>query len=269
MCEKPNILTAALVLLVAAACATAVSAQAPAFDAASVRQTASVRPGADWVFLPGGVFNAENANVAELIGAAYGIETFRVVGGPDWVRSQGYDIRARGGADVTPDDTRLMLRRLLEERFRLRARMEPRDTPVFALVRSRSDTTTGPQLRPASPDTCVDRGALPINLPPDALPACGRLFTNPGWMRGRRVPLDLLATRLAPIVGRPVVNRTALAGMFDLDLDYAPELAPASVQQQKPGLFTALDEQLRLKLESASAPVDVLIIESVERPIGN
>ena len=269
MCEKPSIGAAPLGALIVAGWTAAFLAQVPAFEAASIRPTAAVNPGTDYVFRPGGGFTAVNANVVELIGAAYGIESFRIVDGPDWVRRQGYDVTARAGTKATIDDTRLMLRRLLEERFRLRARMGPREMPVFALVRSRSDGRTAARLQSASPDACVDRGELPINVPRDALPSCGQLMTNPGRMRGRRVPIDLLATRLAPIVGRPVVNRTALEGMFDIDLEFAPENTADSVAQQKPGLYTALDEQLRLKLESTSAPVDVLVIESVERPTEN
>jgi uncharacterized protein (TIGR03435 family) len=267
VCEKANI-AVRLILWTSVAAACQVFAQAPAFDAASIRPSTSARPGADWVILPGGVFNAQNANVVELLAAAHQIETFRVVGGPDWVRRDGYDLNARAGANVTPDDTRRMLRRLLDDRFRLKARMEPREMPVLALVRSRDDGRTGPRLVPASSGTCIERAEPSAKVTADALP-CGRLFTNPGWMRGRRVPLDLLAARLAPIVGRPVVNRTALDGLFDIDLDFAPENAPASVQDAKPGLFTALDEQLRLKLESSSAPVDVVVIESIERPTEN
>jgi uncharacterized protein (TIGR03435 family) len=264
-----NMTTASLVAATALACALAVYSQTLAFEAASIRQSRSAASEGDVLFLPGGGFNAQNETVLELIRQAYNIEPFRMAGGPDWIRTDRYDIRARAAANVTVDETRLMLRNLLEERFQLRARMELREMPIFELVLSQRGRMSGPQLHPASAETCVDRGPQPINVPRDALPSCGRLLTNPGRMSGRRVPLDLLATRLSSIVGRTVVNRTDRAGMFDVDLSWAPESGSIALQQERPGIFTALDEQLGLRLEPSQAPVDVLAIERIERPTQN
>jgi len=89
------------------------------------------------VFLPGGQFTARNEIVLQLIRAAYNIETFRVVDGPAWINTEGFDVQARGGANVTQDETRMMLRTLLADRFKLRVRTESRQLPIFALVLSR------------------------------------------------------------------------------------------------------------------------------------
>jgi len=266
MCDKNNISA-----LVAIACVLGISvsaaAQRPVFDAASIRRSVQ-QTGDDLVFLPGGRFTASSSTL-ELIGAGYEIATFRIVGGPDWMRSERYDVQARAAGDVTLADTRLMLQRLLEERFRLRVRTEPREIPVYALLLARSDRRTGPGLRPASPDACIDRGPLPVNVPRDALPSCGRLFGNPGRMSGRRVSLDLLAERLSTIVGRVVVNQTGRTEMFDVDLEWTPDSGPSFGNRDAPSLLTALGEQLGVKLDSSRAEAAVLLVESIERPTEN
>jgi uncharacterized protein (TIGR03435 family) len=249
--------------------AAVLRAQQPAFEAASIRQSVRRAAGGDWVFRPGGQFIASNTTVTELIAEAYGVETFRVVGAPDWTREAQYDVQARGGANVTMDETRLMLRTLLQERFGVRARVERLEVPIYALVLIRSDGRTGPRLPPAAPAACVDRGEQPINVPRDAPPSCGRLMWNPGRMLGRRVTLDLLAAELSTLVNRVVVNRTGLTNMFDLDLDWTPDSGRSFGNPDAPGLFTALGEQLGLRLDSSRGPADVVVVDAVERPTEN
>lgn len=266
MCDKNNgTVIAALVVAVMGPAA----AQSPAFDAAAVRPSAQRAAGSDWVFRPGGQFTASNITVLELIGVAYSVETFRIVGGPEWIRTAPYDVQTRAAAGVTPEETRLMLRTLLQERFQLRITTERRDIALYALLLSRGDRRTGERLQPATASSCVDRGELPLDVLRDAPPSCGRLFTNPGRMSGRRVPLDLLATRLSPIVQRLVVNRTGLTGMFDLELEWTPDSGPSPATRDAPALFTALAEQLGLKLESSTGPADILVIDGIERPTEN
>jgi uncharacterized protein (TIGR03435 family) len=263
MCDKNN--RTVIAALVVAAMGHA-AAQAPAFDAAAVRPSAQRAAGSDWVFRPGGQFMASNITVLELIAVAYGVETFRIGGGPDWIRAAPYDIQTRAAAAVTLEETRLMLRTLLQERFQLRMTRERRDIALYALLLSRGDRRTGGRLQPATASSCVDRGEQPLDVSRDALPSCGRLFTNPGRVFGRRVPLDLLAARLSPIVQRLVVNRTGLTGMFDLELEWTPDSGPSLATPGLPALFTALAEQLGLKLESSTGPADILVIDAIERP---
>ena len=269
MCDKTNTSVRAFLLSLVVLAASPVASQTPAFEAASVRRTATQAAGGDWVFRPGGQFTASNEIVLEVIRAAYDIDTFRIVGGPDWIRSERYEIQARAGGDVTQDQTRLMLQRLLQERFRLRVSREPREIPIYALVFMRGDRRTGPRLQPASADGCVDRGPQPINVPRGALPSCGRLVWNPGRMSGRRVPLDLLAERLSTILGRVVVNQTGLTEMFDVDLEWTPDSGPSFGSPEAPSLFTALGEQLGLRLASSTGEVNVLVVDSIERPTEN
>lgn len=235
--------------------ATALLLQAPAFDAASIRPSARSVPGSDWDMRPGGQFIAANISLDELVGVAFGVEPFRVVGGPAWVRDRDFDIQARAGATVTAADTRLMLRALLRERFALTTRSEQRVVAIYALVVNRADRT-GPRLRTSSPTSCEP-------------PTCGRLFTNPGKMTGRRVSMDLLATRLSTIANRVVANRTGLNGLFDVDLDWTPDSGVSLASSDAPALLTALGEQLGLKLESTTGPVDVVVIERAEQPTDN
>jgi uncharacterized protein (TIGR03435 family) len=173
-----------------------------------------------------------------------------------------------------------MARALLAERFKLVARVESREQPIWALVPGAANGTTGARLLPASPGACGSGGGTPANVSPGQLPACGRISAGPGRMSGRSISLDLLATMLAPRVGRVVVNRSGIAGLVDIDLEWGLDeaqaaalaavtplgAAPPTADPGRPGIFTALQEQLGLKLESAMGPVDFLIIDSVERP---
>lgn len=260
------------------------SAQTPAFEAASIRPTVRAElPGALTDLRPGGAFGATNATLLELIRVAWNLEPYRIAGGPDWIRTERFDVEARAGSPITADETRLRLRALLEERFALRARLERREAPIYALVASRNDKRLGPGMRPAAPAACVDRGPQPGRAPAGALPSCGLLPMGPGRMSGRRVPLSLFTLQLSSVTGRVVVDRTGFDGMFDIDLEWAltegqvsalaqltpPGGTPPKFDPDAPGLFTAIVERMGLKLEPASGPIDLLVIESAERLIEN
>jgi uncharacterized protein (TIGR03435 family) len=168
------------------------------------------------------------------------------------------------------------MRRLLAERFRLVAHNEMRETSVYALVVARSDGRLGPQLRKAAVDCFAiataarQRGEAPA-FPPQTgnRPACGTR-TSPGILMGTGVTMADLARNLERPAERPVVDKTGLAGFWDLDVTYLfegqlpPGFAPPPADA--PSLFTALQEQLGLKLEAQKAPIEVLVVDSVERP---
>jgi uncharacterized protein (TIGR03435 family) len=259
------------------------NAQAPAFEAASVRPTKSSLPGGVTDFRAGGQFTAENVTLLDLIRTAYNVEPYRLAGGPEWMRRDRFDVQARAGVDVSIERARLMLRTMLVERFMLRARIETRDVPTYNLVMSRQDGRLGPGLRPASPTACVDRGPMPARAPAGELPSCGLLPAGPERMSGRRVSLERLTAQLSSMTGRLVADRTGLAGMFDIDLEWAmtdaqaaalaaltpPGGTPPAPNPNRPGLFTAVEEQLGVKLQSSAGPVEVVVIESVDRPTPN
>ncbi len=209
---------------------------------------------------------------------------------PDWVKGDRYDIEARTAQPATKDQMRLMMQSLLAERFKLHVHWETRQAPVFALVEA-TPGKLGPQLRedPASDDCNAtafpeDSGKGAAGTQPGAqslatLPIpCGVIAhlpaSDPGAHRfgGRDVPLTMLATSLPAQTGmatlpRPVVDKTGLAGGYDFWMQWTPEDTSEVNNSESGGTFReALKNQLGLKLEAANGPVEVLVIDHVERP---
>lgn len=169
MCYETNTRAGTVVMFAALACSGALSmpeAQPLAFDVVSIRPTQSTLPGGVTDFRAGGEFVAENEIPLQLIRAAYNTDVYRIIDGPDWIRRERFDVRARANASVTRDQTRVMLQTMLAERFQLRIRKESRQLPIFELVPARSDGATGPRLRAAKDGECVDRGPQPVGVRP-------------------------------------------------------------------------------------------------------
>jgi uncharacterized protein (TIGR03435 family) len=285
MCEAGNTSARTLRLLLVLTVAAAVPAapQAPSFETVSVKVNRSGFPGGLMDFRAGGQFSATNETLLQLVRAAYDVTVNRITGGPDWLGRERFDVEARAGAGVPIEQSRLMLRAMLADRFKLRARIDTREMPTFTLVLSRQDGATGPRLRPASPPACVNRGPMPGRTAAGELPSCGLLPSGPERMSGRSVTLDRLLQQLSSMTGRVINDRTGLTGTFDIDLEWAmteaqvaqlavltpPGGTPPVFDPNRPGLFTALDEQLGLKLEPGIGPVNVVVIESAERPSEN
>lgn len=236
-------------------------AQVPAFDAATVRRNVSGMAGMETLF-QASAFRAQNHPVHELIRYAWEVPAFRVVDGPEWIRTERYDVTAKAPAQSTRPELAAMLRTLLIERFKLRVRREMRELPIYALVLARDDRRFGPQLRPASADACRPTGP---SFQAGQLPRCGALLQNPGVFAGRSVTLDLVARDLSQHLERLVVDRTGVAEPVDLDLKYTPGLGDAGGTS----VFTAIQEQLGLRLDSQRAPVEVVVVEAAERPSEN
>jgi uncharacterized protein (TIGR03435 family) len=154
-----------------------------------------------------------------------------------------------------------MLRALLAERFALKVHSEVRELPVYALVRARSDGLWGESMRRTS-GMCVPRSERARR---DQVP-CGVRAGFMGLM-GDGASMALLVRALSPLVGRAVVDQTGFIDGFDFQLRFS--LGPADSDARFPSIFTALQEQLGLKLEPTRAPVDLLVIDSIERPTGN
>jgi uncharacterized protein (TIGR03435 family) len=268
-------------------------AGAPAFEVATVKINVSgPGPAAGLMLLPGGRVFAQNVPLRELIRAAYALEDSQVEGVPAELRSLRFDVEARAGGDVSLDTARAMARTLLADRFRLTAHTETRQLPVYELVMARSDRSLGRNLR-ASGKECAPV-TLPAGMPPAPPPPAGggmalipgRFDCPSGLLPGHLSLRSLDMTAFASVlwrrtIQRPVVDRTALTGRFDLDLTYVPELEsingrPASESPflpaqitGAPSIFTAVQEQLGLKLESTRGPVDVLVIDRAEQPTAN
>jgi uncharacterized protein (TIGR03435 family) len=253
-----------------------------AFDVASVRENTS---GSEQGFLlpQGSQLNAQNYRLSTLIQSAYRVQPYELVGVPDWVQSARYDITARAsfepkptppGSGAAPGDMEQMLQTLLAERFNLRVRRERREMPVYALVLARRDGQPGPRLKReaaacAALRDAVKAGEKPLEVPTraDGRPTCGMMGGGGRFFAGG-VTLATLASALSVQAGRAVVDRTGLSGFFEADLEFSPD-ALTDAATERPSLFTALEEQLGLKLEPQTAPVEVLVIEQIERPTPN
>jgi uncharacterized protein (TIGR03435 family) len=264
----------AVVVTMATAALLAQDAQPrPAFEVATIKRNASVDANGTAGFAPGGRFRMVNIDVQMLIRIAYrqGSMLFpsQIVGGPNWTTSESYDVTAKVGSDLagkTPAELipvqPLLLQSLLEDRFKLKVHRETRDLQRYALVRARKDGAPAPQLRRSSPDCAVDFSRCAIRAQQGA-------FSSGG------TPIASLANYLASaVVQRVVVDRTGLDGRFEINLEWTPDRAPlplngdaTPVSSDKPSIFTALEEQLGLKLESERGPVEVIVIDHVERPV--
>jgi uncharacterized protein (TIGR03435 family) len=215
---------------------------------------------------PGGSYAATNVTVQQLVAAAYGVPTARVFEGPGWTITERYDIVARAAGNPTTEETARLLQALLRQRFKLSARLEQRVLPVYALTLARPGGDIGPRLWRSEVD-CTDRRA-PVNTTNlTARPVCGiPLLVSKGvsFFLAGDIPMATIAQALVGASGRPVIDRTNLTGRYDISLDWAsgPDIDSVPV-------FTAVQEQLGLKLESTTAPLDVVVIESVERPTAN
>ena len=184
-----------------------------------------------------------------LIAMAYGFDSRRILGGPAWLDDKLYDLSAKLPPGARNDGVPVMLRRLLAERLKVAVHREMKEQRVYFLVPVKS----GPRLKEALPED--DHGIQ--QLRGDHLP--GQLVQ--GGIIGHSMQVATLATILAQVVGSQVVDHTKLTGMFDLSLKWAP----VDSKEIGPDMFTALQEQLGLKLEAGKAPVEMLMIDHAER----
>jgi len=270
----------------------------PSFDVVSIKPNHTNQGIPLVVFQPGGRMIAANVNIRQVILVAYGIENLQLVNAPDWTTSERFAIEART-SDATPTSTiRLMLRSMLAGRFSLVAHTERRELPIAALTMARADKRPGPKLRPSGPECAPVRPPEGIPMPPPPPPPppgaanaspiriilekdeplgrrCGAMVA-PGWMSARSITMEEFTRQLSPVLRRPVFNETGLAGEFDYDMIFSPEglggalvgPPPASVSDA-PSLETALRDDLGLRLESRRGPVDVLVVDRIERPTEN
>jgi uncharacterized protein (TIGR03435 family) len=270
----------AAVILVFVGGVAVLSAQAPApapsalaFEVASVKRAESRTMGGRAPIprgLPGGRFGADSATVDSLIWFAYGTRQDLIVGGPDWVRQDLFEISAKAESDAPAAEIKLMVQTLLKERFKLVVHKEPREMSVQALVRARPNGQLGPgifRIDECSPPIINElRQKFPQKYP---TPTAG------GTMSGcSSVGLDNLALILTMSHGSPIIDATGLTESFYFTLRSQLRPLPMGVlgrpmtpdDPNLPALSTALEEQLGLKLQSRKGPVDVLVIDSVERP---
>jgi uncharacterized protein (TIGR03435 family) len=240
------------------------------FEVTSVRPNKSGPGGVSMRRLPGS-FTATNVTLRDLILFAYGIQRYKLLGMPGWAEQDRFDIDARAGAEPIPQPPagataeQMMQRTLLEDRFGLAVHFETREMPIYALVLARADGRLGPQLK-QSQTKCF--AVTPTAQAPSGQAGCTSRSGN-GFTSAVGFPMSSFPDYLAGQVQRGVVDRTGLTGTWDLELTFTPDgLAGQTPAQDAtgPSLFTALQEQLGLKLEASTGPVEVLMIDRAQRP---
>jgi uncharacterized protein (TIGR03435 family) len=280
-------------------------AAAPVFE----YEVASIKPSnpnatGGFMTIPGGgtisdTYTAKNLPLMGIIREAYGIpfgaEDGRIVGAPGWLSSERYDIEAKMDSSVvaalqklSPEDRRAahrqMLQALLADRLKLAVHRETKEVQVYSLVVAKN----GPKLQESKP----------IVADPDATPAPGPgrggrggrggpglgMMGRGGPLTGQQVPMEMLAVVLTTILNRPVMNKTGLTGNYDFTLTWTPDDSQAqgpaggkpidqpslpATDPNGPSIFTAIQDQLGLKLESGKGPIEIIVIDHVEKPSGN
>jgi uncharacterized protein (TIGR03435 family) len=247
-----------------------------AFEAASIRRNVDNARGPTR-FEPGRYVQT-NAPIVRLLQMAYPTadRTVGPIGAPDWVLKEPYDIVATAGRRATQAEMEEMLRTMLRERFQLDARIEEREQDVFALVLARADGRLGADLQRSTVD-CEQIAALvragQDPRAPNGAQACGVGGSTSGTAsgvtitrRGGGQSMASFAASLSSSAGRVVIDRTGLTGLFDYTLRHASTLSQAN---DAPSIFTALQEQLGLKLEPSTGQVPVLVVSRIERPTEN
>jgi uncharacterized protein (TIGR03435 family) len=255
------------------------SAPSPSFEAASIKldRSGSGRHSINQD-LPGGRLRAINVSLAGFMRAAYQVPASRILATPAWFDSEYFDVEAISADDNSGDENRLRLQALLADRFKLVIHHETRQLPVYALVLAKPGRL-GPQFH-VNDGNCDS--APPATSPgfpagqPGAHLNCGDTSGDANrsgvHYSGRKISMDKFLIALAGPASdrnldRPVVDRTGLTGTFDFTLEFSPlsNVAGASSGSLTlPSLFTALEEQLGLKLKTETAPVDVIVIDHVE-----
>lgn len=275
-----------MVLLTAALLSAQPAPQRLEFEVASIKPTA---PGGEMSFMGSkgpGRFDAQNVSLRMLVAEAYGVKTFEVYGAPTWLESDRYDITAK--VDASPAgkqsaeemmaDRRLRLRALFEDRCALKVHRESKELPVYALTVAKGGVKV-------KPPNCVvfdinNRPAPPA--PGEPRPNfCGNMRTS---RNGANLTLTATGIEMKDIVrwasgmtNRTVIDQTAYAEKFDANMEWTPDVPlrpipgeePANPDSAGPSIYTALQEQLGLKLESTKGPVEVLVIDHVEKPTAN
>jgi uncharacterized protein (TIGR03435 family) len=283
----------AILALVAGAAALAQTPPRPTFEAAAIHLVRDCGSQSNSRSDPSsGRLSVPCISIRGLIRTAYGIfesdgtitaRRLDVVGGPAWLDSELYEIDAKADGATSLDRLAgLMLQTLLEERCKLKVHREPRQTPVYALTVAKG----GSKLKESTPESCVPldlshpieaRGYTPCGFPSN-MRGDGRTIT----VEAKGVTMPEFAARVITRIDRPIVDRTGLTGRYDIRLSYAPENAATIrlngeaasggvLPQNADGesIFSAVQSQLGLRLTPEKAPIDVIVVDSVERPSEN
>jgi uncharacterized protein (TIGR03435 family) len=231
----------------------------PAFEVASIRRNTTSDGIPSSPAVPDGI-SLVNRPLASLVRSAYDLPSFRIVGVPPWANEERFDIIAKAARPITDAERRLMLRALLIERFALTAHIEMREQTVYVMTRVRPDGAPGPGLKPR-PE--CSKAETPCRGGGTASPSAGRLSHS-------ATTIDQLASGLvSAVLESTVVNESELDGHFDVELSWRPDNVSGDANDRRPSFFTAIEEQLGMKLIAQRRPVEVLVIDRIERPTPN
>jgi uncharacterized protein (TIGR03435 family) len=242
------------------------------FDVASVK--ISTDSAAASRFRPtGGSIDGRSVVLKLLVNYAYGVEGFNISGGPGWIGSDRFDVQAKAAPNTPDSQMRIMMQVLLVDRFRLQVHRETKDSRVFVLTPAKG----GIKLQVLKEGSCVSRDDP--NVPPGSplaaqKPICGIPKSS---VNGPNLVIDAVGMdtttwvrTLSSMLGRTVVNETGLSGPLDaLHFEYSRDFLTAAADTDAIPISTALSQQLGLKLETATRPLEVLVIDRVEKPSAN
>jgi uncharacterized protein (TIGR03435 family) len=231
-------------------------AEHPSFEAAALKLSQSNQPGMMLRVFPGGRLRGVHLTLQQMITVAWDLQKHQVTSRIDWLSNEYFDLEATAGHPAGEPELRLMMQTMIEERFHLKSHLESHQMTIYSLVESKKGVAKAPNIHSAPDGDC---GKI-VNPDPNAPPAaCGGETANMGHIVGHRTNFDELATNLAMMVDREVVNKTGLTGSYDLTLNWSPDATTES------SIFTALDEQLGLRLEAGRGPVNVLVVDSADK----
>jgi uncharacterized protein (TIGR03435 family) len=261
----------------------------PKFDVSSIKPTNSGEDRSTIRITPDGTA-LRGVPALMLLRTAFNVETDRIIGAPSWATTNRYDIEAKVAPEDAPkleklkaEDRRAMLIPLLAERFNLKYHHETREMPTYILTVAKGGT----KLTASKPEPAADQPPPPLGgNAPKGIDTRGRMMMSPGRIESQATSLDMLAHALAPQLGRSVFDKTGLTGRYDFTLQWTPDNAPPPMLGGPGGpggsahvetatdappvsLFTAIQEQLGLKLESEKGNVDVIVIDHIDLPSPN
>ena len=262
----------------------------PSFEVATVKLNATGDNRFSMFLLPGGRFVATGVSLKAVMGFAYRIRDFQISGGPNWINTDLWNIEGKSEEGTVPslprppdpnipDAMALMVQSLIEDRFQLKMHRETKDSPVYELLIAKGGLKI--KLSEGGSEFRAPEQGAPIPVPQRGEQPRGTLRLGRGELEGSAVPLALLISTLSQQLGRPIIDKTELKGVYDFKLQWKPEVvqaagpvegagpAPPLLSADLPDVFTAIQEQLGLRLESTKGPVEVLVIDSVLKPAEN
>jgi uncharacterized protein (TIGR03435 family) len=286
---KPSALTTAIFLL----CTSAILAQVqetgrPEFEVASVKASPADSRGVRFSAMPGGRLSVRNNPLRNLLLNAFDVRNFQLAGLPSWVDSEHYDIDAKASGDPPREQMMEMLQALLADRFQLKVHRETKELPIFLLTAAKG----GIKLQPWKEGSCiVVQPGQPLPTPAAGQPAlkpCGSNIVSPKGpnLEWNAVKIDIvrLTMVLSSILGHRVIDNTGYTGAFDLHLEWSRNDTPVAISKPAadgnvspppaddntaPSIFAVLQQQLGLKLEASKGPVEILVIDHLEKPSAN